>query len=56
MTAKTLLRLAALALALAAPLAACAPFGSGAPYDQSDKYKNSNGTSDMGSPGSAMRD
>ncbi len=56
MKTMTLIRCAALAAALAAPVAACAPIFSGAPYDQSDQYKNSNGTEQMGAPGSNARD
>ena len=52
MTIKTLLLLAVLAGAVAG----CLPFGSGAPYDRSDMYKNSNGTEQMGAPGSNQRD
>jgi hypothetical protein len=51
-----LFRLAALAVALAAPLAACVPSYTGAPYDKSDQFKNSNGTEQNGAPGSGARD
>jgi hypothetical protein len=56
MTTINVLRLTALVVALAAPLAACAPAYEGAPYDHSDRYKNSNGTQEMGAPGAAGRD
>jgi ABC-type oligopeptide transport system substrate-binding subunit len=52
MTSSSLLRLAALIVALAAPLAACVPSASSsasAPYDRADQYKTNLGI-EMGAP------